>query len=67
MEKKVKKNKETNKNKNNQKTESFTHIKAHEARSFDGLSQEQDVRNLNENGFLFKAICNACENSGKQK
>ena len=57
MKKKVKKNKKTNENKNNHKTASCAYVKAHKARSFDGLSQEQDVLNLNQNGHLFKDIC----------
>ena len=45
----VEKNKKTNKHVINPVTKTCPHIKAHEDNTFDSLSQEQDSRNLNKN------------------
>ena len=65
--KNVKKSKKTNKNAKNHKTASCTHVKAHKERSFDGLPQEQDIRNLNKNGCLLEASCSVCKKTAVNK
>ena len=65
--KRSKRTRRQRKHTNDSKTASCTRFKAHKERSFDGLPQEQDIRNLNKNGCLLEASCSVCKKTAVNK